>query len=77
MSSSWGFQDKHKSFTYLDCSITTYCEERGISPGDCVQEMRATIFEKTKLTASAGIAPNKVSPLLLQLRSSRLKSVVW
>jgi Nucleotidyltransferase/DNA polymerase involved in DNA repair len=27
---------------------------------DCVQEMRGRVQEETKLTVSAGIAPNKV-----------------
>lgn len=27
---------------------------------DCVQQMRRKVFEETKLTVSAGIAPNKV-----------------
>jgi nucleotidyltransferase/DNA polymerase involved in DNA repair len=58
---------------HLDFSITAYCEERGTSPEDCVQEMRAKIFEETKLTASAGIAPNKVNPLLLQLRDTKVE----
>ena len=62
MSPSTRFQGDDRSFISLNCSITVYCEERGISPEDCVQEMRAKIFEETKLTASAGIAPNKVNP---------------
>ena len=28
---------------------------------ECVREMRETVFKETKLTVSAGIAPNKVS----------------
>lgn len=41
--------------------------------------MRAKIFEETKLTASAGIAPNKVSPLLLQLKNTKVegRGVAW
>jgi DNA polymerase kappa len=43
-----------------DRSITAYCEANGVGPDECVQEMRQRVFEKTKLTVSAGIAPNKV-----------------
>jgi len=49
--------------TKLD-SITAYCEEHSISAEDCVQEMRRVVFEETKLTVSAGIAPNKVGGFL-------------
>jgi len=42
------------------CSITEYCAQHDITPDDCVEEMRRTVFENTKLTVSAGIAPNKV-----------------
>ena len=62
MRPSGKFWDEAGSLISLDCSITAHCDEHGISPGDCVQGMRAKIFEETKLTASAGIAPNKVSP---------------
>jgi len=31
-----------------------------VTAEECVQEMRGTVFEETKLTVSAGIAPNKV-----------------
>ncbi|PFH53760.1 hypothetical protein AMATHDRAFT_991 [Amanita thiersii Skay4041] len=41
-------------------NITPYCEEHGLTPDECVQEMRSKVFEDTQLTASAGIAPNKV-----------------
>ena len=44
-------------------SITQYCEEHSMAPEDCVAEMRRIVCEETKLTASAGIAPNRVSPL--------------
>ena len=42
------------------CSITPYLEEHDMKPEECVQEMRARIHAETKLTASAGIAPNMV-----------------
>jgi nucleotidyltransferase/DNA polymerase involved in DNA repair len=41
-------------------SITSYCNEADIGPAECVQKMRSRVFEETKLTVSAGIAPNKV-----------------
>ncbi|KAJ3570389.1 hypothetical protein NP233_g4438 [Leucocoprinus birnbaumii] len=41
-------------------NITAYCEEHSISAEECVQEMRRIVFEETKLTVSAGIAPNKI-----------------
>ncbi|KAG8813404.1 hypothetical protein FRC17_001589 [Serendipita sp. 399] len=40
-------------------NITAYCQENNISANECVQKIRGTILEETKLTASAGIAPNK------------------
>ncbi|KAF8639506.1 hypothetical protein AX17_001411 [Amanita inopinata Kibby_2008] len=40
-------------------NITSYCQERDVTPDACVEEMRRRVFEETKLTASAGIAPNK------------------
>ncbi|KAK1236311.1 hypothetical protein PQX77_000427 [Marasmius sp. AFHP31] len=39
-------------------NITEYCADHEISPEECVQEMRRTVFEETSLTVSAGIAPN-------------------
>ncbi|KZV95108.1 DNA/RNA polymerase [Exidia glandulosa HHB12029] len=41
-------------------NITSYCEENSMSPDDCVTQMRREVFEATKLTVSAGIAPNMV-----------------
>uniref|UniRef100_A0A0W0F0C4 DNA polymerase kappa n=1 Tax=Moniliophthora roreri TaxID=221103 RepID=A0A0W0F0C4_MONRR len=41
-------------------NITEYCAEHNITPEDCVQEMRRVVFEDTKLTVSAGIAPNRM-----------------
>ncbi|XP_006460759.1 hypothetical protein AGABI2DRAFT_69121 [Agaricus bisporus var. bisporus H97] len=43
-------------------NITLHCEEHSVSAADCVQEMRRIVFEETKLTVSAGIAPNKNKP---------------
>lgn len=48
-------------------SITEYCASHEMDPQDCVREIRRIIFEETKLTASAGIAPNKVSSHFLFL----------
>lgn len=56
-----------KGMTKL-ASITAYCEEHSISADDCVQEMRRVVFEETKLTVSAGIAPNKVGSFLRRYR---------
>ncbi|KAJ6475326.1 DNA/RNA polymerase [Mycena vitilis] len=39
-------------------NITAYCEEHDISAGDCVDHLRSAVFTETKLTVSAGIAPN-------------------
>ncbi|KAG8806422.1 hypothetical protein FRC18_006100, partial [Serendipita sp. 400] len=41
-------------------NITSYCKTNNVSPDECVQKIRETILEETKLTASAGIAPNKM-----------------
>ncbi|KAF8348380.1 DNA/RNA polymerase [Amanita rubescens] len=41
-------------------NITSYCQEHGLTGNECVAEMRSKVFEVTKLTASAGIAPNKM-----------------
>ncbi|KAF9452745.1 IMS-domain-containing protein [Macrolepiota fuliginosa MF-IS2] len=51
-------------------NITAYCEEHSISAEDCVREMRRIVFEETKLTVSAGIAPNK---MLAKICSDRNK----
>ncbi|KAK0640403.1 DNA polymerase kappa [Lasiodiplodia hormozganensis] len=39
-------------------NITAYCEEHQMDPEDVVQQMRAEVHEKTKITVSAGIAAN-------------------
>ncbi|KAF5389456.1 hypothetical protein D9757_004259 [Collybiopsis confluens] len=41
-------------------NITAYCNEHGITADECVSEMRKCVQEETKLTVSAGIAPNKM-----------------
>ncbi|TFK44337.1 hypothetical protein BDQ12DRAFT_694850 [Crucibulum laeve] len=43
-------------------NITPYCEEHCMTAEECVQQMRQAVFEETKLTVSAGIAPNKNKP---------------
>ncbi|KAG6850960.1 hypothetical protein H0H93_005829 [Arthromyces matolae] len=43
-------------------NITMYCQTHDMSPTECVQDLRKAIFDETKLTASAGIAPTKVLP---------------
>lgn len=52
-------------------SITEYCTAHSVNPEDCVQEIRTRIFQDTKLTASAGIAANK---MLAKVRSYLLRS---
>ncbi|KAL5523748.1 hypothetical protein ACEPAG_7921 [Sanghuangporus baumii] len=39
-------------------NITKYLQGHSISAEECVQGLRTKVFEKTNLTASAGIAPN-------------------
>ncbi|KXL41661.1 hypothetical protein M433DRAFT_131517 [Acidomyces richmondensis BFW] len=39
-------------------NITDYCAEHNMAPEDAVQQMRAEIHEKCKITISAGIAAN-------------------
>ncbi|KAL1845836.1 hypothetical protein Plec18170_009542 [Paecilomyces lecythidis] len=39
-------------------NITAYCTENSIEPQEAVQKMRSEILEKTKVSVSAGIAPN-------------------
>ncbi|KAF8973061.1 hypothetical protein BDZ97DRAFT_1779128 [Flammula alnicola] len=41
-------------------NITPYCEEHCLTAEACVKEMRDVVFRETKLTVSAGIAPNKM-----------------
>lgn len=39
-------------------NITRYCNEHGLEAEDAVQQMRAEVFERCKITISAGIAAN-------------------
>lgn len=39
-------------------NVTAYCEEHNIGPEDAVSQMRAQVFEETRITISAGIAAN-------------------
>jgi DNA polymerase kappa len=39
-------------------NVTSYCEEHGMDPDDVVQQMRAEVFDKCRITVSAGIASN-------------------
>jgi DNA polymerase kappa len=39
-------------------NITEYCSEHNAGPAEVVEQMRAEIYEKTKITVSAGIAAN-------------------
>ncbi|KAF2738460.1 DNA-directed polymeras-like protein kappa [Polyplosphaeria fusca] len=39
-------------------NLTEYCEEHQLGPDEAVQQLRAEVFEKTKITVSAGIAAN-------------------
>ncbi|KAF8160747.1 hypothetical protein B0H34DRAFT_350409 [Crassisporium funariophilum] len=41
-------------------NITPYCEEHSLDAEECVTQMRDAVFNETKLTVSAGIAPNKM-----------------
>ncbi|KAE9411202.1 DNA/RNA polymerase [Gymnopus androsaceus JB14] len=43
-------------------NITEYCRQHNVTPDECVSEMRRIVEEETKLTVSAGIAPNKNKP---------------
>ncbi|KAL9579951.1 MAG: hypothetical protein Q9212_004788 [Teloschistes hypoglaucus] len=50
------FQSASMDEAYLN--ITQYCEAHDMSPGDAVSQLRNQVFEKAKITVSAGIAPN-------------------
>jgi DNA polymerase kappa len=39
-------------------NITQYCEDKQMDPEDVVTQLRNEVSEKTKITISAGIAPN-------------------
>ncbi|CAL1706501.1 unnamed protein product [Somion occarium] len=51
-------------------NITHYCEEHVLTAEECVQQMRQTVEMETRLTVSAGIAPNK---MLAKICSDRNK----
>jgi nucleotidyltransferase/DNA polymerase involved in DNA repair len=46
--------------TLLTSSITPFMERNGMSAAEVVSQLRAAVEEKTGLTISAGIAPNKM-----------------
>ena len=39
-------------------NITCYCEEHDLDPSDAISQLRQEVMDKTKITISAGIAPN-------------------
>jgi DNA polymerase kappa len=39
-------------------NITEYCDTHHIDPEEAVEQLRREVFEKTKITVSAGIAAN-------------------
>lgn len=39
-------------------NITAYCDENQVEPDEAVQRLRAEVLENTKISVSAGIAPN-------------------
>lgn len=39
-------------------NITAYCDENQMDPDDAVERLRAEVLENTKISVSAGIAPN-------------------
>lgn len=41
-------------------NLTAACSERNMTGGELAEEIRRRVFEKTKLTCSAGIAPNRL-----------------
>jgi DNA polymerase kappa len=50
------FESSSIDEAYLN--ITQYCKDHDMSPEDAVSQMRAQVFEETKITVSAGIAAN-------------------
>lgn len=50
------FESSSIDEAYLN--ITQYCKDHNLSPDDAVSQMRAQVFEETKITVSAGIAAN-------------------
>ncbi|KAK6945978.1 DNA polymerase type-Y, HhH motif [Dillenia turbinata] len=43
---------------YLD--LSAICRKRGITGAEIAEELRATVYEETGLTCSAGVAPNRL-----------------
>ncbi|KAF9529242.1 DNA/RNA polymerase [Crepidotus variabilis] len=41
-------------------NVTPYCQEHSLTAEECVRQMREEVFRETRLTVSAGIAPNKM-----------------
>lgn len=50
------FESSSIDEAYLN--VTQYCTDHNLSPEDAVSQMRAQVFEETKITVSAGIAAN-------------------
>lgn len=50
----------YSSYDLYFPSITAYCAEHDLSADECVENLRNAVYTETKLTVSAGIAPNLV-----------------
>ncbi|KAF8210189.1 hypothetical protein K438DRAFT_1959463 [Mycena galopus ATCC 62051] len=53
-------------------NITAYCVEHDINADACVEHLRNAVFTETKLTVSAGIAPNT---MLAKICSDRVRFI--
>ena len=42
-----------------DVDLTDYCAEHGVTPSVAIHRLRQEVFDKTGLTVSAGVSPNK------------------
>jgi len=51
-----GFESASCDEAYLN--LTEYCKEHHLTPEEAVSQMRADVYEKAKITVSAGIAAN-------------------
>ncbi|KAI8937509.1 hypothetical protein NX059_005227 [Plenodomus lindquistii] len=51
-----GFESASCDEAYLN--LTQYCEEHHMTPEEAVSQLRADVFERAKITVSAGIAAN-------------------
>ena len=53
-------------------NMTSYIREHNLDPTEAVSQLRAEIFEKTKITTSAGLGPSTphTSPNSYQILSS-------